>query len=531
MKQIFVIFAILLIAQGQFYTIDGNLNIQQIDAQYADISIQPPEIAGVASFWDNRTTDGWTYYTIQTSSNFPDWYQTYSAGYMEGYLAYDLIWDTWHNNIRFTLVDDGHGNKVNYPDEVTQFINNQTKWMIGQVLANPEDNYWQLVNITLAQFYGMFAGYNAALVQNNKLHLFMSIEQFYTITYASDLSDIISKFTNGGIEHVPKCSFLLRMTNDSMFGSHTTWFFFNDLLKTYKVLDFELANPLVQTKRISYSSQPGYISSQDDYYMLDNSKFVAETSYTSNNNKVYEWIHYDSVPYWIRITVANWVYDNQSTWTEYYLRNRSGTYNNQWLVVDFEQFNNSKNDIANAENIIWMVEEFYSMESYGDVTQTLLIPQGYVASYNVPYNETIEKYCKNPTNYTDDPRAILFAKYAPNIQTIEEFQLVMRLNNHSDTGNYCQAIASRCDLQDPKAFPFGSCDCKVTSDTLIPNHQAWIQVGPTTVVDLPPFNWTNWPQYIDSAKGMPAYWDFPWVYVDPQVNFTNLIPSAESISV
>jgi len=48
----------------------------------------------------------------------------------------------------------------------------------------------------------------------------------------------------------------------------------------------------------------------------------------------------------------------------------------------------------------------------------------------------------------------------------------MRLNNVSDTGHYCSAIASRCDLEanQHKEFPFGALDCKATSDTMIPYH-------------------------------------------------------------
>jgi len=61
--------------------------------------------------------------------------------------------------------------------------------------------------------------------------------------------------------------------------------------------------------------------------------------------------------------------------------------------------------------IVWIIEEFYSLTSAQDVTQALLIPQGYVGSYNVPYNQSIwdiSGYNKSyPFNYTSDPRALL----------------------------------------------------------------------------------------------------------------------------
>lgn len=61
---------------------------------------------------------------------------------------------------------------------------------------------------------------------------------------------------------------------------------------------------------------------------------------------------------------------------------------------------------------MWIVEEFYNLESAHDITQELLIPQGYVAGYNVPYNQTIYNESNYASgyhyNYTNDPRSILF---------------------------------------------------------------------------------------------------------------------------
>jgi len=185
--------------------------------------------------------------------------------------------------------------------------------------------------------------------------------------------------------------------------------------------------------------------------------------------------------------------------------------------------------MSNASNIIWFIEEFYNLTSQMDVTQELLVPQGYVASYNVPYNLTILQESENPTNYTNDTRAILFAKYAPGIQTWDDFVYVMRLNNYTDTGNYCEAIASRCDLNSTPAM-FGAIDCKATSDSMVPNHQAWIIVGPTDE-QLPPFNWDAFPTLTgdgNSTAGMPSLYNFPWEFIDPATNFSGTFSDGES---
>jgi hypothetical protein len=415
----FICFAFLLIAvYSKRYAIDVDFQVSEILDETQDVLLKDDKIIATSSFTDDRNNSGWTYYEVQTSGSYPDWAQTYSAGYMEGYLGYDLIWDTWINQKNYMEEVKGYNGKYH---EVKEFIVNQTKWMFHMAHKNSHDHYWNLVNATLAQVIGMYDGYRAAIAKNHAHNLTMSFDDMYTLTYASDLWDVITKFTGQDLKPL-KCSFLMRMTNDSLYASHTTWFDYFGLLRTYKVLNFNLHNPTVKTKRMSFSSQPGYVTSQDDFYILDHNRFVAETSLESDNSAVYDYLHYDSVPYWVRITVANLVYDTQQTWTDTYFAYRSGTYNNQWLVVDFNQYNSSKGDLTQAKNIIWLVEEFYSLTSAQDVTQTLLIPQGYVASYNVPYSPAIQALSENPTNYHNDSRAILFGKYAPGIQDLNEFK-------------------------------------------------------------------------------------------------------------
>jgi len=47
----------------------------------------------------------------------------------------------------------------------------------------------------------------------------------------------------------------------------------------------------------------------------------------------------------------------------------------------------------------------------------------------------------------------------------------MRMNNISDTGNYCKAIAARCDLESGRSNPFhGATDCKITDPEMVPYH-------------------------------------------------------------
>ncbi len=102
------------------------------------------------------------------------------------------------------------------------------------------------------------------------------------------------------------------------------------------------------------------------------------------------------------------------------------------------------------------------------------------------------------------------------------------LNNVSDTRDVCEAIASRCDLDNTQDAPWGAIDSKTTSSRLVTDHQAWIISGPTTIVDLPPFTWSNWPQYEKKVVSMPETFDFDWVLVNPSQNFSSVIHSTQS---
>lgn len=284
------------------------------------------------------------------------------------------------------------------------------------------------------------------------------------------------------------------------------------MIRIYKNFNFGYTNPAIQNNQQAFSGAVGCICSGDDFYLLSNNRFVGETTVGSSNPASWDFMHYDSVPYFLRINTANLAYDTASTWMNYYFSYRSGTYNNQWLIIDFNNYLNNKNNLSKATDIIWMIEEFYAMTSAQDLTQSMLIPQGFVASYNEVYNPILQAYSMNSDNYTNAPRYMLFNKYAPGIKTFADFQTVMRMNNISDTGNYCDAIACRCDLEGPNGpGPFGAMDCKASAASMISSRDAYIISGPTTEL-TPPFSWNNWPTFANYSFGMDRTYNFTWQY-------------------
>lgn len=64
-----------------------------------------------------------------------------------------------------------------------------------------------------------------------------------------------------------------------------------------------------------------------------------ETSFNNQNSDNYKDLSPRTVPCWLRATIAVNLAKNASQWADYFLRERSGTHNNQWIIVDPSKVN------------------------------------------------------------------------------------------------------------------------------------------------------------------------------------------------
>ena len=65
---------------------------------------------------------------------------------------------------------------------------------------------------------------------------------------------------------------------------------------------------------------------------------VVETSLSVYNKSNYDYLQPDSLPSWIRLNIANRLAFNASQWAKLFIEHRSGTHNNQWMVVDYNKW-------------------------------------------------------------------------------------------------------------------------------------------------------------------------------------------------
>jgi len=123
------------------------------------------------------------------------------------------------------------------------------------------------------------------------------------------------------------------------------------MLRVFKDLKINLNNPLVKASHIVFSARPGDMESKDDYYFTDTNLVVMETSLNNYNTTNYDYFHYDSLPCWLRCLVATRIATNASQWAKYFFDYHSGTHNNQWVIVDYNQYANQKSNIEKAHDI------------------------------------------------------------------------------------------------------------------------------------------------------------------------------------
>lgn len=78
--------------------------------------------------------------------------------------------------------------------------------------------------------------------------------------------------------------------------------------------------------------------------------------------------------------MANRLANDGRTWCSLFERYNSGTYNNQWMILDYKLFEPGK---PLQPDTFWVLEQLPGIVEKADKTE-LLEEQRYWASYNIP---------------------------------------------------------------------------------------------------------------------------------------------------
>ncbi|KAN0012252.1 hypothetical protein ACTFIU_007550 [Dictyostelium citrinum] len=487
-----------------------------------------------AAYTNEMMSIGWGYLSISTNPQYSDSLQIEAAGYIEGYLSYEMIWQNWIN-----MMVNQNGMKE-FPNDIINWAKENILYMNQQIELNPNDPYWINVNLVLLQLNGLANGYSDA---NQITDRQLSLMDFILLNMDIEIGDIMNSLNNKSSpssfyqskqqnkikSHVfnnnEHCSALIKLTDDlsELYTGHTTWSAYYQMVRMIKSYNFKFSNSVASKSNTTmFSGYPGVLMSIDDFYMLDSKLVVLETTngIENSDSELFKLIKPQSVLTWIRIIVTNRIAHSGKSWCEIFERENSGTYNNQWMIVDYNKFIKG---VKVQDGTLYVFEQLPGYVEYADVTN--ILRTGYWPSFNVPYFETISNMSgfndqsssgdEDYIAYEQYPRSQIFRRDSNKIYSITDFQAFMRYNDfqndplaYGDAGNQ---ISSRFDLNTQNADAAGGIDSKVTSLELINQFLIIAQSGPTHDQE-PPFSWSslNWKNQYPTI-GQPDTFDFEWV--------------------
>ena len=105
----------------------------------------------------------------------------------------------------------------------------------------------------------------------------------------------------------------------------------------------------------------GSIASLDDFYLTSAGLATTETTLFVYNKELYRNLSSDFAVYEpIRVMVANRLAQFASQWGKMFEKYNSGTYNNQWMIVDYKKINETKGMYNTCSNVEEMVIVHFS---------------------------------------------------------------------------------------------------------------------------------------------------------------------------
>jgi len=269
------------------------------------------------------------------------------------------------------------------------------------------------------------------------------------------------------------------------------------------------------------SGFPGFLVSTDDFYVTSQKLVIVETSNDIYNNSLYDLLTPYTVPYWIRNVVANQLATSGRSWHEWFYRYNSGTYNNQWMVLDYKLFTPGQ---PLPPWTFSVSEQLPEPHNHPAEDLTLALQRGHWPSYNVAYFDDVYKVSGYPDmvqkhgvqeSYQLAPRAPIFRREAEKVNSMDELHRFMRLNGYGSGDPLAfspsAAIASRGDLNPKNPKASGAIDAKAVNAALVDALAMTAIAGPTSQ-GQPPFafkgQWTDVPHF-----GAPESYVFDWLTI------------------
>ncbi|XP_058249348.1 putative phospholipase B-like 2 [Hemibagrus wyckioides] len=497
-----------------------------------------------ANFTDDIVKTGWSYLEVVTNGKYNDMMQAYSAGVVEGAITSQLIYKHWIN----TLMGYCESDDLGYCKRLKEYITTNLQWVKEQIEMAAESPYWHQVHLSLMQLKGLEDGYSGQWTFPDT-ELYFNPLGFLLFQMGGDLEDLEAALNKSSQSHTVgsgSCSALIKLLpgNKELLVSHDTWNNYQSMLRIMKKYVFSFRTSLTDHTLIpgstqAFSSYPGSIFSGDDFYILSSGLVTMETTIGNSNSDLWKFVKPQaSVMEWLRNIVANRLARSGKEWADIFSQYNSGTYNNQWMIVDYKGFNPGGPNLN--KGLLTVLEQIPGMIQTADKTEELY-NTSYWASYNIAYFDEVFNASGGPDlvkkygswfSFSDNPRAQMFRRNQSLVTDMESMMRLMRYNNFkNDPLSKCDgcipaqngenAISARSDLNPANGtYPFGALgqrphggtDMKMTSYGLFRQYEMLAVSGPTCD-QVPVFEWSTSPYSSLMHTGHPDRWDFPTVHV------------------
>mmetsp|Transcript_18092 Transcript_18092/g.41945 ORF Transcript_18092/g.41945 Transcript_18092/m.41945 type:complete len:602 (-) Transcript_18092:2-1807(-) len=529
-----------------------------------DAGIAMAEGLAWGRFDDKIDSTGWAELYMEGSprEDVPNDPKMYGAGYIEGLLTCVRISQYYANQYEMLLHKEESLSSISTIRDIFQkevrFMKEKVRLSMHGMAEAPDDPYWKHVRFVFLQLWGICDGYNHAAGHFNvhkltleDMLLINSVNEVQTLLQAYSATAVnarmgtqrqlsfLQRKSQSQTEAKPlgygandwkrrlardgHCSALVRLTESDVLVGHTTWGDYSSMTRIFKYYKFPLPGSGSMATEIAMSSYPGVVSSMDSFYTMDTGLVVMDTSLPILDES--RWVEImdfpvsPHIPNFIHIMATNRLARSGGHWAELMTSMNSGTYNAQWMIVDYNLF---KSEGA-KESILWVVEMVPGHSHKEDMSH-FLSQHGFWPSTNRPYFADIRQAAgytaaenSNGALYSFylNPRSQALNASAGGIAGYKDMRQLMTRNTNAQSSGF--EVSSRLDL-DTVHLPNGGIDAKVTGACLA--HALQVQaISSPSHQSVPPFQWAkdgvdlwpHWPHY-----GLPDVWDFSFVEMSPK---------------
>lgn len=482
--------------------------------------------------------EGWDYLAISSyqkdTIKYTDEQKSYAMGYLEGYLTSKRITPHLKNTKSYYY----QGKEM--PEATQLYLKEHYKFLNKMCKENANDAYWMHIRSIMLQYEGLWNGYNSRVATKVPFLEFQILSGFGDISelayYKSpqsrpDFTKMTGQQIADYIEERLHCSSLIKVApdfSDVWFG-HNTWFSYSLMTRIFKEYRYQSNKGTEKSKVVAFSSYPGALTSVDDFYITSQDLYVTETTNAVFNLDLYKEMSAQAVLSWMRVIVANRMSSTALEWVNTIKLYNSGTYNNQYQVLDLKLIDTEKKSIA--QGAFYILEQIPGYTEQYDMTD--LLKKGYWPSYNVPYSPEIrlrsgidDHLKEHPENkdrydYNEGTRPSIFRRDQHKVVDTESYKSLLTYNDYLNDPlskkNPGLAIASRRDLLEKEVLCNGMIDVKFASVNDIKNKavkKIHLISGPTRSQQAP-FDWTttkcNEEKKYFIHEGQNDNWSFPWV--------------------